>query len=218
MIESFLQVSTQQDIWLSLLLKKVNSEDITNEKLIEYLEYIDFLLAKERLGENNQRAIFEILFRNEQIESQKLPSDFRFLDNGTSTLRYWFFKLDYLLWRDKKGELAKIDNFQFRQNRSVEHVHAQSQNNEINNEWDRDEIDSFGNLALISVSSNSQNNDNNFVVKKVYFEQRTEKYGCESLKLALIFENDDWTKEKCKKHGAEMKDILLKHRNISCPI
>jgi hypothetical protein len=214
MVESFLQVSTQQDIWLSLLLKKIKTEDITNEKIIEYLEFIDALLAEERLGKNDQRTLFEQLFKNEQIESQEIPLDLTFLDNGTSTPRYWFFKLDYLLWKDEDIKLDKKNTFQFRQNRSVEHVHAQSQNNEIDNEWNRNEIDSFGNLALISVSSNSKNNDNSFEVKKAYFKQRTEKYGYESLKLALIFENDVWTKEKCEEHRNAMIEKLKKHYKI----
>ncbi|MDR1897704.1 MAG: DUF262 domain-containing HNH endonuclease family protein [Prevotellaceae bacterium] len=209
MVESFLQVSTQQDIWLSLLLKKIKTEEVTSEDLIEYLEYIDCLLAKERLEKNSQRTVFEQLFKNEQIETIETYSDWAFLDNGTSTPRYWFFKLDYLLWKDKNiNKLDKKSTFQFRQNRSVEHVHAQSQNNEINNEWNEKEIDSFGNLALISVNSNSQNNDNNFDVKKAYFKQRTEKYGYESLKLALIFENDNWTKEKCEEHRKSMIEKL----------
>jgi uncharacterized protein with ParB-like and HNH nuclease domain len=206
MIEAFLQISTQQDIWLSLLLKKLGEETITSDDyLVEYLENVDRLLAKERLGNNNKKTVFEQLFRNEEMETMEVPSDWRtYLDKGTSTLRYWFFKLDYLLWKKNKD---KYSTFQFRQNRSVEHIHAQSQNNE-SNIWDKSEIDSFGNLALISVSSNSQNSDHGFGLKKEYFKQRTEKYGCESLKLALIFENEKWEKKECEEHGNEMKKII----------
>jgi uncharacterized protein with ParB-like and HNH nuclease domain len=207
MVEAFLQVSTQQDIWLSLLLKKIGNEEIDTENLIKYLENIDYLLAKARLDNGKQRDIFEKLFKNKPIIDSETTSDWKFLDNGTSTPRYWFFKLDYLLWKDENIKLEKKNTFQFRQNRSVEHIHAQNQNNEIN-KWNNEVIDSFGNLALISVNSNSQNNNNSFEVKKALFKQRSEKYGYESLKLALIFENDNWTEKECKEHKEKMIDVL----------
>jgi len=210
-VESFLQVSTQQDIWLSLLMKKISEENITNhDDLIEYLEKIDKLLSTERLNNKSQRAIFEKIFNGEEINSQTINADFdwNFLNQGTSTPRYWFFKLDYLLWKDDNIKLDKKNVFQFRQNRSVEHIHSQSQNNEMNNIWDKTTIDSFGNLALISVNSNSQNYDNSFEVKKVLFKQRSEKYGYESLKLAVVFENDIWTKQECEEHRRKMIELL----------
>jgi hypothetical protein len=188
-------------------LKEIGREE-NQDNLIKYLERIDFLFTNARLENSSQRTIFEDLFKGKEVQiTAKKTIDWLFLDKGTSTPRYWFFKLDYLLWKDT--DRYKY-TFQFRQNRSVEHVHAQSQNNEINNEWSRALIDSFGNLALISVSSNSQNNDNSFKVKKALFKQRSEKYGYESLKLALIFENDNWTETECRKHKEDMIEILNK--------
>ncbi|MDR0762947.1 MAG: DUF1524 domain-containing protein, partial [Bacteroidales bacterium] len=215
MLEAFLQVSTQQNHWLNFLLNKIGKEEVDNEKLIKHLECFDYFWAKIRLArlESGKQVDLEKLFKTETIPNWGL------LDNGTNTPRYWFFKLDYLLWKllwkdtwkDKwkdREKNTRLKNFQFRENRSVEHVHARNQDNEINNKWDEELVDSFGNLALISVSSNSQNSNKSFELKKLLFEPRLIKYGCESLKLAFIFENNEWTKKECKEHKAKMIEIL----------
>ena len=214
-IESFLQVSTQQDIWLSLLFKEVSDEkNITNKNLVEYLEKVDKLLSVGRLNNESQRIIFNKLFfkKDDDINTSTITTNknWNILNKGTSTPRYWFFKLDYLIWKAENIKLEKKDTFQFRQNRSVEHIHAQSRKNEINNVWDKDTdtIDSFGNLALISVSSNSQYSDNSFEIKKGFFKQRSGKYGYESLKLAVVFENKTWTILDCEEHRKKMIELL----------
>ena len=147
------------------------------------------------------------------------------LNQGTGTIRYWFYKLDYLLWIEWTKEesvipvikgiddiKSKIRNFQFRDNRSVEHIHPR---NPVNETWSKSENsslneikDSFGNLALISSSSNSSYSNQSFENKKDDFIKRTKNWGIESLKQVDIFSNSEWTVELKEKHHERMIRIF----------
>jgi hypothetical protein len=140
------------------------------------------------------------------------------LDRGVGTERYWFFKLDYLLlkqWKlngiTEKHENNKkfIDRFQFRQSRSVEHVYPQHPEEPIPR-WDKNDLDSFGNLALISNSTNSSYNFWLPSTKKEQFRLHNEKWGLESLKLLEIYSYDNWTNDNANKHKDEMVEIFKK--------
>jgi hypothetical protein len=93
--------------------------------------------------------------------------------------------LEDLLKEDLKD---KIINFQFRDNRSVEHFQPQNPTEGI--DWKKSESsplsiskikDQFGNLALISVRSNSSYNNQLPHLKKHDFVKRSEKWGIKSL-------------------------------------
>lgn len=143
------------------------------------------------------------------------------LNNGTSTAKFWFFYLDYLLWKENQaffGALQEpfkfikslIANFQFRQNRSVEHIEPQNlsygQLNNINN------IDCFGNLALISSSSNSSYSNMSFLDKRERFIKYCRNYNSiESLKQFLIFTNEKWTEETCSLHQTAVINLIKKN-------
>ena len=102
-------------------------------------------------------------------------------------------------------------DFQFRQNRSVEHVYPQ--NPEGGNNWDSVTLDGFGNLALISVESNSGYNNQIPVDKRSDFKAKVEKTKTlESLKLALIYNGDEswnWNQETAEAHQKICCDILI---------
>lgn len=81
--------------------------------------------------------------------------------------RYWLWRLDYALWEKLiiEGEKAfgydnaldadAIRMYEFHgNNRSIEHLHPQNENN--NESWPKTDVDSFGNLAIISSGFNSQ--------------------------------------------------------------
>jgi hypothetical protein len=142
------------------------------------------------------------------------------LDKGVGTPKYWFHRLDYYLWKEwhnqekpaidgmNARELGeKIEKFQFRHNRSVEHIFPQSLGRD-NEDW-KEKVDCFGNLALISISSNSSYSDQEVREKKTDFVHRTKKYGIESLKQLAIYSNlDSWISNQGEKHRMEMLELL----------
>ena len=106
------------------------------------------------------------------------------INSGTSTPHYWFYKLDYLLWKnndlwkDLKYKFTKNDRFayaliktKFRLSRlnSIEHIHPQSKKED----WKDYSVDNFGNLALISNHMNSalidKDNENKKLNKTLLF-------------------------------------------------
>ena len=182
-----------------------------------WLESLDNVLAHTRLNGAGLLDTANLFINNPKIvHSQffdlKQPNEFyEKLNQGTDTPRYWFFRLDYLLWKSwfsgegnkKKCGLQQswqepAKDFQFRQNRSVEHVYPQ--NPEGGNNWDSVTLDGFGNLALISVESNSGYNNQIPVDKRSDFKAKVEKTKTqESLKLALIYSY----RKRVSKNGRE---------------
>jgi len=138
---------------------------------------------------------------------------------GTNIHHYVFNFLDYQLWclymrRDdehykeicNKIDTAKLafQNFIFTRRNSIEHYLAQEKGEHRN--IDKDIIDDFGNLSLISGGLNSRLSNRDCKEKKEYHDPRNPA----SLKYELMLaENpNDWGEELIKEHGKLMVDLL----------
>lgn len=131
--------------------------------------------------------------------------------NGTDYWSYWFYKLEFILWyrlSDSKGEDWK--NYRATKKNSVEHISPQHPKDyDSNKVWNDDDdkeiktkkLNDFGNLVLLSVGMNSEYSNKTFNEKRTTFR---EKKRLDSLKSALIFENDIWNWELCEQHRKEM--------------
>ncbi|MDN3380480.1 MULTISPECIES: DUF262 domain-containing HNH endonuclease family protein [unclassified Pseudoalteromonas] len=138
--------------------------------------------------------------------------------NGTSFEHYWFQKLEYLLWKqidDSKSslsnsELEKFMKYRITSKNSVEHVYPQHE--EYQNMLERDFLDAFGNLVLLSPGENSSYSNQAVKKKLVDFEAKPQY---DSLKLKAMFkllkEQNDWQKEQIKQHQKEMLSTLAMH-------
>ena len=132
--------------------------------------------------------------------------------------RYWFWKLDYLLWEkfmDSKeqpenynlssDEKSAIRNYKFRRNRSIEHLHPQTDGDIA--EW-QEAKHQFGNLAMISSSFNSLQQKDSVGVKFARLrDTQIPQKNLESIKLLLMFKcaggsESEWTVK------APMRDYL----------
>jgi hypothetical protein len=202
-LQSMLNASLTSSLWLPKALIYTMKNKVTE---------IDFITTLKEIDKSNNST---------------LPSISE-LNKGTQTSRYWFFKLDYLLWKKwviEENEIPcfseipnlkdKIRNFQFRDNRSVEHVQPQNPTEGI--DWKTSELnklsiskikDQFGNLALISIRSNSSYNNQLPKLKKDDFIKRTKNWGIESLKLLDTYSFDEWTIEKMNEHQNSMYKLL----------
>jgi hypothetical protein len=208
-IQSMLNVSVALSLWFTDALYFLIYKEIDESAFLLFLEEIDFNIGKN-IKENQN---FDEL-----------------LNRGTDTARYWFYKLDYLLWKDwsvKRGHIPDIDgvnllntrieNFQFRDNRSVEHIEPRNPELEIwaDGEYAEETQDNlkrlknkFGNLALISISSNSSYNNQPAKDKKQDFIARTNKWGIESLKLIDAYSYEDWIIPNMLLHQEKMIRLL----------
>jgi hypothetical protein len=123
---------------------------------------------------------------------------------GVGFPHYWFYKLDFVLWHHlkTKKEDKRWQTFRFTAKNSVEHVSPQTPRQEDSNVVPADLLNDFGNLALVSRSINSEASNKPFVVKQKEFSIK-QKF--DSLKSALIYENEKWNEALCDAHREEMK-------------
>ena len=133
--------------------------------------------------------------------------------------RYWFWRLDYCLW-DRRDELFKndemnyadiVERYVFRENRSIEHLHPQDPSH--NEPWPEDDVNSFGNLAMISQSFNSTQSNDHIQVKFARIQEQIGNKALQSIKLLKMcmdakFEHTNWTPELAKQHKEKMMGIL----------
>lgn len=153
--------------------------------------------------------------------------------------RYWFWKLDYILWdrRDniyqknpkisKKDFMEVVNSYVFRENRSIEHLHPRDERQ--NEEWKEYDKNMFGNLAMISSSFNSTQSNDNVRVKFARIEEQIANKSLQSIKMLLMWmmaENNVWTEQNAKEHGNKMKEYLsdnvqtiqLYDKNLTLPL
>lgn len=134
---------------------------------------------------------------------------------GFEIERIVFTYLDYVLLRDGK---VNIQDFQFQFRTSVEHFYPQHP--EENETWSSDSLNSFGNLALITVSANSKFSNLNPAAKVSTYPETIRQ----SPKLQMMAEEmknnaNVWNEELSKNHNEEMLGILTdeikKHNSLS---
>lgn len=129
--------------------------------------------------------------------------------------RIVFSYLDYLIYRDGYSYNGKevvrplADDWQFQFRSSIEHFYPQHPTELVS--WADKDLNSFGNLALITVSGNSTFN-NALPIGKASTNPGVIE---QSLKLKIMTEmmrqnDNDWSQELANKHQIEMFEILGK--------
>lgn len=173
-----------------------------------------------------QRLTLEILKEVDREAHPEIPGDNKMCYPIVD--RYWFWRLDYELWdmftKDGKAlgvefaaeEKAAILNYRFRRNRSIEHLHPQSDADE--NSWGtrnnpNSKMHQFGNLAMMSVEGNSAQSNDGIGTKFGRVEDWISSGRLESIKMLLMFKlarekHDGWTVEKAEAHSIRMRAIL----------
>lgn len=195
--QSMLYVSTSAHLWLTPYLKWLMTYD--NRKSLD----AGLLLHKLKEIDNKLHEL--------------CPLNKMYYDKGVD--RYWFWRLDYYLWERRKEYYPKeeqqeiVEKYVFRANRSIEHLHPQNQSK--NTEWDDNDVNSFGNLALISSSFNSQQGNDPVLVKFARVENQARNNDLESLKMYKMYLDskhipEGWTNTTRDNHQKEMYDLLEK--------
>lgn len=143
------------------------------------------------------------------------------VSSGTSFSRYWFYKLDFILWYYSSAILLEFDlnnlakkqweEFRMTSRSSVEHVSPQHpEDGDVDLVYDKlndgettikKHLDDFGNLVLVTTSVNSSYGRKPYKVKRELFASKNRM---ESLKSCLLFQNQDWNHAASSKHRSEM--------------
>lgn len=177
---------------------------------LDYLEHLDnvFSLTKKLTDKElswkmmNQTDGFESDFNIEKYLKQA---------NGIGFKHYWFYKLEYILWKNwTDRDKLRFKNYRITSKNSVEHIYPQNPENVMENpKLEAEDLNSFGNLVLLSVSQNSEYSNKSVGVKKSMFQEKSDSY--DTLKSFYIFSNDKWDKDKIGEHRKEMIEMILKH-------
>ena len=138
-------------------------------------------------------------------------------------IRYWFWKLDFHIWLNRKTLLKNTEsknvaeNYVFRRNRSIEHIAPQHPESLSDMVWEDSEEDrtlrnSFGNLVMISQGFNSALSNESYEVKKAHVQAYCNgsiSGSIESLKMLVAHEQyEKWNKDRIKEHGRQMYEWL----------
>ena len=128
---------------------------------------------------------------------------------GVQTPHIVFNYLDYLLWKEDKGQDKKYTDFVFEFRNSVEHWYPQHPSEGTFELWDG--IDTFGNLCIISRSVNSKFSNLSPESKMKSYKKMVQKG---SLKLRIMGDiiegssSETWRLSECAKHEEEMISLL----------
>lgn len=201
----------------------VEYNDENAQKAIKFLEQLDNKLAKSALDNSGYRKVVETInnviekiYNGENLEVpilEKINSSF--LDNGTGVPHYWFYRLEYLLWRDFENlnvcgicadDIKRVfpkfnkDEYLIKSQDTIEHMWA------TNLQENAKALDDFGNLALIRKDFNSSLSDYNFGEKL----KRIKENPSSSIKMLIFYTlQQGYDSEKIKGLGDAMRQILF---------
>lgn len=240
--ESFFNIKDSKALqMIELLFNHTTQNYKAQEWVQEVVRYVkDNLLNNENfdliseLENKDKERMLNLLFKNKEktLNQEILDEKFKeILNNGTGTPHYFFYKLDYLLWKnfdnyfkDEKYQTVKERYYLTRLN-SIEHIQPQSEaigdfkgfydDDKNNDDKKKRRIDHFGNLALISGGRNSSLGNKSVGMKKEAIKDWIAKGdSIQSLKMLLALHDVDdqntWDFEKAEQHGDEMKKLLFK--------
>ncbi|MGL1014189.1 DUF262 domain-containing protein [Vibrio vulnificus] len=185
--------------WLNDALRVLN--DLTTEDRLE-VDGSTYLAALEKQSDK----YFDEICDGSQLEFTK--NNVGVLHKGTGVQNFVFNRLDYLLWKRLsdnesfdgigKKELGKhFEDFQFSFRTSVEHYFPQTDPSGASK---MEDVDRFGNLCLISPSSNSRLSNYSPQDKKTFYQENNR---AESLKQAIMMSYHKWGPD-----GVGRKNIL----------
>lgn len=171
--------------------------------------------------------VLKYLLENEDVRVLPILEDYckekvkqsKFLDaQGFAFERIVFTYLDYILYRDgyqynQQTIIPSLkDDWQFQFRNSIEHFYPQNpSNSEMLKKWANEDLNSFGNLALITVSGNSKFSNLPPNGKVISYQSIIEQ----SLKLLIMnalidYNGGIWDEAIANTHKEEMFELLKK--------
>lgn len=176
--------------------QKIIKEKYFEQELIIFSEKVLSEIAKPRFKKENLTYpditafnlyfIDLLLWKVYKIEDNKVSEDLRPLKQKINNLK------------------SEFNTFKFKQLNSKEHL--ASQTNAYLNGINNDNLNSIGNLCLISTSQNSQGNKENPLDKKKRYQN--DNSSLKRLIMFETFENDKWEAKQIEIHEKEIQTLL----------
>lgn len=202
--------------WLNDALSMLNNRTQEANLIVDGEAYLTWL-------ESLSYRYFKEITDGNSLEFSENEYKLGVLHRGTGVQNFVFNRLDYLLWQSLSegkpvGDITKetlgehFTSFQFAFRTSVEHYFPQTDPSGASK---MKGVDRFGNLCLISPSSNSRLSNYSPQDKKKFYQENNR---AESLKQAIMMSYDDWGPEgeghkNILKHETDMINILQINRS-----
>jgi hypothetical protein len=214
--------------WLTPFLHfMLKGEYDNNEKVLNRLEVLENELFYSNHSDKLKDRTYNVIFKDKSQLLQHLNNTKDYLKeaSGTAYPNYIFYKLEYILWKNRKNlcdkhslDYAKLFKYRMTAKNSVEHIFPQNSKQENKHieyldkerfeEYNNNGInplDEFGNLVLISPGMNSEYSNKPYGEKKGKFDSKKD---LDSLKSAIIFKNDHWNYDLAVTHRDEMIALI----------
>lgn len=189
------------DLWCDIYCN--NSSCFSQWYNVEADDYIKFLEESAR----KKRDTYIKNTDNVELDYDK----FNTFDIGTAVPNFIFNLLDYKLWKKenkswkKEKDKDKYKDFEFTYRDSVEHFYPQ---NPISGEGVTN-VNSFGNLCLITSEMNSRLNNLLPSAKRDIWNASKSQPSIKLSKMMEMMETKDWNENAIKDHKAEMLKVLF---------
>ena len=214
---------------LHWLVNHSSEEGVSADYYLRYLTNMADSFLFDRYLAEEQLDYYDIVYKNE-CQPQSKPNDTQGINHkllmyGQIRNNFVFNYLDYLIWQDKGGTNGKYQDFEFSFRSSVEHFYPQTPDG-IDG-MTRDDLDSFGNLCLITHSQNSSFSNKPPLeklgsIKHKYLDTNKNVKGFPNLKMVELAEKLDgqWSSDNqsvsvysslIKEHEHDMIKLYVKN-------
>ena len=193
--------------WLNGVLNYLHSNlKIEAINFIEFLENLGKSFVFERFINENPKDYFEMIYDEKSILLSNQDSiNFKYLQFDNLQNNLVFNYLDFLIWKDSDNK--KIKEFYYTFRSSVEHFYPQHPKSG-NDTLEKEVLDSFGNLCLISNSKNATLNNYMPSAKVDHYKNTPIDSIKQYLMMEVFNETQKWDKDSIEKHNEEMINIL----------
>jgi Protein of unknown function DUF262/Protein of unknown function (DUF1524) len=205
------EITTQY--WVTpLLLFMHRNPGATAARCFEYLRHLDNHLFGSAADE--PLVIRTLAFMKDPWKCRALIYKSELAGaKGVQFAHYWFYKLEFVLCFQHKRTTDVWKNFRLTAKSSVEHISPQKPSDRDDNRVSKAR-EHFGNLALVSRSLNSEYGNLPYNEKRQRFRNKN-KSRLDSLKMDLIYENEQWNDAKAFAHQDEMIGCLEAYFNAT---
>ena len=208
---------------LDYLFKSWKTDGYINpQKYLQFLEeFACKIFVSQYIGTENNKdtcSFYNVIY-NKQLNDFSQNFYWKNLNRGTQVEMFVFNYLDYILWKKYKSRgdtsrliKAECDKFRFTQRTSVEHFFPQK--SEDSKRLADNDLNSFGNLSLLSQSENSRMTNRVPGSKaQAYFNTLDTRKTIPSLKYHImmkICKNNtyEWNENDIRPFEKEMIDVL----------
>jgi hypothetical protein len=203
------EITTQY--WVTpLLLFMHRNPDEKAERYFTYLRHLDNHLLGSAADDSLVARTLE--FMKDPWQHRTLIHQAELIKaSGVKFAHYWFYKLEFVLWFQGKRKTERWKKFRLTAKSSVEHISPQTPTERDDNRVSQ-ALDHFGNLALVSRSLNSEFGNLPYNEKRQRFLNNN-KSRLDSLKMDLIYENEQWNDTKAFEHQQEMIECMESYCN-----